>query len=320
MASLLRPPSHRGPLIAAGATVLTVGVALQQLRQEEPDALVQVLVWGGLSALLLWLSVGNPLEGGRPPAYQSVLIVCGLGTLAPALLHLADLMGADLDGGVKAGTGTWVSLVVCGTATLLAVRRNSGIAAFLAAVAGGAFVLLAADWLADPGEGVVRVLLLAVAVTLVIVSLILRGSRPRQSEQMVNAAGLAILAIPVSAAFGAFFAIFGFGPSQLLPGSWEAVVLAAGFGLIAYAAVDRAPGPAYLGVANLAAFVAVTTVGAQKTLEWWPLLMLAVGGLMLAAGLRPARPLPPEPEGYRRDELPLSSRVEGGEQIFTVRD
>ena len=320
MPSLLRPPSHRGPLIAAGATVLTVGVALQQLRQDDPDTIVQLLVWGGLSALLLWLSVGNPLEGGRPPAYQSVLIVCGIVTLVPALLHLADVLGAELDGSPKPGTRTWVALVTCGVATLIAVRRNSGIAALLAAVAGAACVVSAADWVADPGDGFYRFVALAIALTLVVVSLILRGSRPRQSEQLVNAAGLAILAIPVWAAFGAIFALFGFGPSELLPGFWEGVVLAAGFGLIAYAAADRTPGPAYLGVANLAAFVAVTTLGADDTLEWWPLILLAVGALMLLAGLRPARPLPPEPEGYRRDELPLSSRVEGGEQVFTVRE
>jgi hypothetical protein len=316
---MLRPPSHRGPLIAAGATVLTVGVVLQQLRQDEPDTAVQLAVWGGLSALLLWLSVGSPLEGGRPPAYQSVLIVCGLGTLVPALLHLADLLGAELDGSVKAGTGTWVALVTCGAATLLSVRRNSGIAAFLAAISGAAFVVFAADWVADPSVGVLRVLALLIATTLVIVSLVLRGSRPRQSEQLVNAAGLTILAIPVAELFEALFAIFG-GTGELLPGFWEAVVLAAGFGLIAYASADRAPGPAYLGVANLTAFVAVTTTGAQDTLEWWPFTLLAIGALMLVAGLRPARPLPPEPEGYRRDELPLSSRVDGGEQVFTVRD
>lgn len=319
MPSLLRPPSHRGPLIAAGAVVLTVGVVLQQLRQDDVDTVTQLVVWGGVSALLLWLSVGNPLEGGRPPAYQSVLIVCGLLTLVPALLHLADLLGADFDASFPAGTGTWVSLVTCGVAVLLAVRRNSGVAALLAAVAGAAAVAFAAEWLGDPGEAVLRALALLVALTLVIVSLVLRGSRPRQSEQMVNAAGLTILAIPAPELVGTVFAFLG-EPGELLPGFWEFVVLAAGFGLIAYAAADRAPGPAYLGVANLAAFVAVVTAGADDTLEWWPLILLAVGALMLLAGLRPARPLPPEPDGYRSDELPLSSRVDGGERTFTVRD
>lgn len=308
--SLLRPPSHRGPLIAAGAVVLTVGVVLQQLRQDDLDTVTQLLVWGGVSALLLWLSVGAPLEGGRPPAYQSALLVCGVVTLVPALLHLADLLGADFEGSLNAGTGTWVSLVVCVGVGALAARRNSGIGAFLSAVAGAAFVIFCADWLFDPGVGVFRVLALLVAMTFVVLSLVLRGSRPRQSEQLVNAAGLVILAIPLTELFNTLFGIFD-APAVILPGFWEVVVLGAGFGLVAYASADRSPGPAYLGVANLAAFVAVTTIAADDTLEWWPLLLLGVGGLMLLAGLRPARPLPPEPTGYRRDELPLTARVDG---------
>lgn len=317
--SLLRPPSHRGPLIAAGAVVLTAGVALQQLRQDDYAPGVQLLAWGALAGLLLWLSLGTPLEGGRPPAYQSVLLVCGIGCLVPALVHLADVLGADA-GELGAGTGTWISLVTCGVAGALAARRNSGIAALLSALAGAAFVLLGADWIFDPGTEVFRVLALLVAVTFVVLSLILRGNRPRQSEQLVNAAGLVILGIPLAVLVTALFGIFSGLAGDLLPGFWEVVVLGAGFGLVAYAAADRTPGPAYLGVANLAAFAAVTTIGAEDTLEWWPFLLLGTGALMLLAGLRPARPLPPEPAGYRRDELPLAARVEGDEPTFTVRD
>jgi hypothetical protein len=117
-----------------------------------------------------------------------------------------------------------------------------------------------------------------------------------------------------------FTFLFGFPATDPLPGFWEVVVLGAGFGLVAYAAADRAPGPAYLGVAALTAFVAVSSVGADPTLEWWPILLLVVGGLMLLAGLRPARPLPPEPPGFTKDDLPLHARVEGDERVFTVRD
>jgi hypothetical protein len=314
--SLLRPPSHRGPLIAAGATVLTAGVVLQQLRVDDIAAGWQALICGGLAAVCLWLAVGAPLEGGRPPAYQSVLIVCGLVNLVPALVHLADVLGAELDG-LKAGLGTWVSAVLAAVAGLLAARRNSGIAAFISAVAGVVGLIFLSDWLWDPAIGTIRVLLLLSAVTLVVLSLILRGPRPRHSEQLVNAAGLAILSIPV-VALGSV--LFGFPDTPELPGFWEVVVVGAGFGLVAYAAADRTPGPAYLGVANLAAFAAVTSLFADPTLEWWPFVLLVVGGLMLAAGLRPARPLPPEPDGFTKDDLPLHSRVEGDERVFTVRD
>ena len=32
---LLRPPAHRGPLIAAGTVVFTVGIALEEVRLED---------------------------------------------------------------------------------------------------------------------------------------------------------------------------------------------------------------------------------------------------------------------------------------------
>jgi hypothetical protein len=316
MPQLLRPPSHRGPLIAAGAAVLTVGVVLQQLRVDDLAAGWQLAICGGLAGLFLWLAVGAPLEGGRPPAYQSVLIVCGLVNLVPGLVHLADLLGAEIDG-LKAGTGTWVSAALALTAGVIAARRNSGIAAFISAVAGVTAVIFFSDWLWDPDVGAIRVLLLLCAIALVTLSLILRGPRPRHSEQLVNVAGLAILSIPVVAMTTIFFGLL---DTPELPGFWEVVVLGAGFGLVAYAAVDRTPGPAYLGVANLAAFAAVTSLGGEATLEWWPFLLLVVGGLMLAAGLRPARPLPPEPDGFTKDDLPLHSRVEGDERVYTVRD
>ena len=52
-------------------------------------------------------------------------------------------------------------------------------------------------------------------------------------------------------------------------------MLAAGCGLIAYGAVDRAPGPAYLGVANLVVFTSRRAISDDETLLFWPLLLLA---------------------------------------------
>jgi hypothetical protein len=129
---------------------------------------------------------------------------------------------------------------------------------------------------------------------------------------MVITAGLATLAIALVASAGALFgafAGFGSGDEGFLPGFWELVVLVAGCGLIAYGAVDRVPGAAWLGLAHLVAFLAAASAGADDTLLWWPLILLALGGGVLAAGLRPRRPLPPEPAGYSV-ERPLASRTD----------
>ncbi len=61
--------------------------------------------------------------------------------------------------------------------------------------------------------------------------------------------------------------------------------------------------PPTSGVANLVAFIA--TAG-----RFWPFVLISGGVLMLVAGLRPRRPLPPEPDPYRAGEAPLAARVD----------
>jgi hypothetical protein len=304
MHELLHPPAHRGPLIAAGAVVLTVGVALEQVRIS-PGAGVQLVVLAALALAFLWLALQGRHEGGPPHSHVSVLIVCGLLATAGALLRLADVLGADLGDGVPSGTLTWTGAALALKAAYVARRRDSAIAALIAAIAAGFAVLGAWDWIFSPDSVTpFRWLLLLLAVVFGLASLPLRGTSLRHAEQMVNAAGLAILVIPVSEVGGSLL----FGQPDL-PGFWELVVLAAGFGLIAYGAADRAPGPAYLGFANLFAFAVI--VGSDgDSLEWWPIFLLVVGGLMLAAGLRPRVPLPPEPHASTHpDDQPVTVRV-----------
>lgn len=301
MRELLRPPPHRGPLIAAGAVVLTVGVAGEQLRVH-PGHGWQLAVAGSLAALVLWLAVQAPLDAGRPRAHESALIVSGLALLAIALVRFAEVLGAEFRD-LLGGPTIWTAALEAGAAAAIAARRRSAVAALLAAVSGG-LALLAADHVVfDAGARGMRWLLLAIALALALASLPLRATSLRHAVQMVNAAGLAILAIVAVDPVGLL-------TGGTLPGFWEFVLLAAGCGLLAYAGADRAPGPAYLGALILAAFVAVTTTGASATLKWWPLTLIVLGAAVIAAGLRPRRPLPPEPEAYHHDELPLAARAD----------
>ena len=319
---LLRPPAHRGPLIAAGAVLFTVGVALEELRLD--DALpngVHVLILALAAALLYGLGVQARLEGGAPAAYQSVLLVCGLLLLEGMLLELASLLGAELDE-PPAGELVWTSLLLCAAAAFPAARRNSAISGMVAAVAAGAALLAAVNWIfGAESVTVFRWLLLALAVGYVLASLVLRGGTPRHAELMVITAGLATFAILVFALQAALFGslvLFGGSGETILPGFWELVVLAAGCGLIAYGAVDRVPGAAWLGVAHLVGFILVVSAGADDTLLWWPLLLLLLGGGVLVAGLRPRSPLPPEPSAYSVDR-PLASRTDD-ELVVRVRN
>jgi hypothetical protein len=167
-----------------------------------------------------------------------------------------------------------------------------------------------------------RWLLALAAIVYVIVCLALRGAAPRHSEQMANAAGLAVLILGLTAivpVVTAFLFPFGAPAAGSLPNGWELVVFAAGCGLVAYGAVDRAPGPAYLGAANLAVFLVSAGISDEDTLLYWPALILALGLGTMFAGLRPREQLPPEPSAYTTGDVPLASRTED-ESVVRVRD
>jgi hypothetical protein len=315
---LLRPPPHRGPLIAAGAVALGVGIALVEIRlSDKLGTGVHMVILLAAGALIYWLGVQAPNEDGQPPAYQSVLLVTGLGLLFAGLLTLSDVLGADFDG-FPAGAIVWTSLLLVGFSLWPALERNSAICLLLAATF-FAFALLA-GWrfvFGEVGLTPYRWLLLALAFGCVLASLALREPAPRHAQQLVNAAGLAIATIGVLSVAPT---VFGDALNPALPGFWEVVLLAAGFGLIAYGALDRAPGPAYLGVLNTGLFVLAVATSGDDTLYWWPLTLLLVGIVMLGAGLRPRRPLPPEPRAYRAGEAPLAARADDEELVVRVRE
>ena len=319
----LRPPAQRGPLIASGAVLFTLALALEEQRLDEvlPNGL-HVLIVGAAAALILALGLqAEPVAGGEPAASQSVLLACGLLLLALALLELANLLGADFDGDLPAGALVCTSLLLCAAALYPAIRRNSAISAMIAAIALGSAFLAAANWiLGADSQAVYRWLLLVLAVVFALAARALRAGRPRHAELMVITAGLATLAIVLAASVGALVIAFaGFGSTGLesgfLPGFWELVVLAAGCGLIAYGAIERVPGAAWLGFAHLFAFLVAASAGADDTLLWWPLVLLALGAGVLVAGLRPLEARVPgyagaaaQPARAGEEEITLSVR------------
>src|SRR4051812_34503933 len=303
---LLRPPPHRGPLIAAGAVCFGVGVALEEVRlQDELPGTVHAAILLAAGALIFWLGAQASNEDGMPPAYQSILLVTGAIGLYGGLLTAAAVQGANFDGSLSSGALLWTSLVLGGLLLWPAFERNSAISLLLAVLLGGVALLSAWDFLFHADSvAPYRWLLAAYATFLVLSALALREPARRHAEVLIDAGGLAIAAIALFS-----FEFFDIGGSSL-PGFWEVVLLGAGFGLVAFGALDRSPGPAYLGVVTLALFIPEAADGDDETLFWWPLVLLAVGAAMLLAGLRPRRPLPPEPAPYRAGEAPLAARAD----------
>ena len=291
----LRPHPHRGDLIAAGAVPLTVAVVMLNVRMDP--------TWGDgihlvITALACGLVLGMGLlaerEGEFPRAYQTVLLLAGLTLLAVTLIRLAQVLGAD-DPTSTSGSLTWMAALFAAVAAVPAWERiNSPICALVEVVAGGIAVLAFVDWVFDPhGPTTLRWILVLLVVVYVATHLRWRESRPRHAVHMVNAAGLAGLGLAVS--FPDLTGFLGITGGQASTW-WELVLLAIGLGLVAYAAVDREPGPGYLGFAILLTFVVIAGPEDEASLVGWPLLLLLAGGAAVAAGLRPLQPLPPAPD------------------------
>jgi hypothetical protein len=305
----IRPHPHRGDLIAAGAVPLTVGVVLLNVRMDATWGDGIHLVITGLScALVLGMGLLAQREGEFPRAYQTVLLLAGLTLLAVTLVRLAGVFGVEDT--TSSGTLTWIATLFAAVAAVPAWERiNSPICALVEFVAGGIAVLALVDWVFDPhGPTTLRWILLLLVGVYAATHLRWRESRPRHAVHLVNAAGLAGLGLAFT-----FPDLTGFlGVVGPLAGTWwEIVLLAIGLGLVAYAAVDREPGPGYLGFAVLLAFVIMAGPEDGASIIGWPLLLLLAGGAAVAAGLRPIRPLPPSPD---------SEAEPAATQVLQVRD
>jgi hypothetical protein len=293
----LRPHPHRGDLIAAGAVPLTVAVVLLNVRMDATwgDG-IHLVITALACALVLGMGLLAEREEEFPRAYQTVLLLAGLSLLIVTLFRFAQVLGAD-EPLESSSTITWAAALFAAVAAVPAWERiNSPICALVEVVAGGVTLLAFVDWVFDPdGATTFRWILLLLIAVYTATHLRWRASRPRHAVHMINAAGLAGLAL--AATFGAVFIVpFGEGGD---PGTWwEFVLLAVGLGLVAYAGVDREPGPAYLGFALLLAFVVLAGIPSPDgaSLVGWPLLLLLLGGAAVAAGLRPLHPLPPPPD------------------------
>ncbi len=309
----LTPHPHRGDLIAAGAVPLALGVLLVNVRFDGQWANGILLVLTALAcALVLGMGLLAPLEGERPRSYQQVLLLAGLLLGFVALVRFARVLGAGDPLGAP-GSRTWIALVVTVGAVWVARTRRSAICALIAALAGIVAVLAFVAWAFAPkGPATDRWLLLALAIVLVLAALARRDVERRESVYLIDAAGVAILALGVTFLGAAVIAYTSLPnvalgylgiPVGLPGGGWKAVLLAAGLGLVAYAGVDREAGPAYLGALILLVFVLLVGIPAVAgaSLWFWPLVLLLLGGAAVGAGLRPRRELPPEPPGPGAD-------------------
>jgi hypothetical protein len=289
---MLRPLPHRGDVVAAGAVALAALVALLQVRFDLSWGKgIHLLYAAAALALVATLALRAPREGDAPRAYQSALLATTFALAVPTLARLAVILGSDgLD---SSGTLAWVGGTLAALGFGLAAARGSALCVLLGAVSLVLAVLGFVDLLFAPGgTGTFRWLLLALVAAFALATVATRDRDPARAVALADVGGLTALALALTFVFGQLFESLLFGPGAGT--GWELFLYACGFGLCAFSAVDRAPGPGWIGVAVLLA-TTVTAAGGKATLVGWPLVLAVGAGGMLAIGLRPSRPLPPDP-------------------------
>ena len=316
VADAIRPKPFRGDVVAAGVVVLATLVLLTETRFDTAWADgVHLAIAAASAALVTAMAVLAEPERPSPRPYQSVLYVASLGLALTALADLARVLGGEP---WSAGTLTWVSAALACLAGWYATARGSAVATLIAAAAIGLAALAFVEWSFDPSSTApFRWLLLVLMGVFALAALSQRDRRRRHAVALTDAAGLAALALALTflaetalgGISGAVFssdsgAVTALGSVDVArPGwGWGLLLFAVAFGLIAYAAVDREPGPGYLGVATLLATIAVVAPGGTSFLGW-PLVLALGAGVLLAVGLRPTTPLPPEPESASAEPI-----------------
>jgi hypothetical protein len=294
---MLRPLPHRGDVVAAGAVALAALVLLLQLRFHATWAEgVHLLYAVAALAFVGTLALRAPSEGETPRAYQSALLATTFALAVPALTRLAQVLGSDgLD---STGTLAWVAAALAALGFALAGARGSALCVLLGAVSLVLAFLAFVQWAFDPdGVDTGRWVLLVLAGVLALATVAQRDRRPARAVALADAGGLTALALAVTFAIDPVFnGILGPGAGA----GWEMFLYACGFGLCAFSAVDRVPGPGWIGVAVLVT-TTIVAAGGKTSLIGWPLVLAVGAGALLAIGLRPSRPLPPAPGSTNAD-------------------
>jgi hypothetical protein len=287
--------------LAASAVVFGLAVVAVLFRMSDVWTDGEVLALLAGTALIFYvLGLLGPRVGDRPAAETSVLLVVGLVLGLLALLQLADVLGADDFG---PGTLTWIFGAWGALCLIAATRCDSAIAALLAAAGATGVVLAGADWIFDlSGIRTFQYLLAGLTIVFFLTGLGIGGSRPRHGVVLVGAAGLTAVTLGVLLTVEVFASFFGNAVSSLFSSGdngfgfnqawgWQLVELIFGLTLVGYATRTREPGPGYLGAIVLVEFLfgAIVRFEDHPSIKGWPLALLIIGAVILAATLRPRR-------------------------------
>jgi hypothetical protein len=327
----LRPKPFRGDVIAAGVVVLATLVWVVRARFGGVWGSGGLLAFAAVPwAFVTLLAVLAPMEREEPRAYQSVLYVSSVALAIAVLLSLSQVLGMER---WSAPATTAIFAVLAALSFFFAVARNSAVCTFVGALGGGVAAVALFIWIVSPdNDAAFRWLLLALMLAYTLGAVAQRDRHLRHGVALIDAAGVAVVTlatsfVPIftfffdfhdgdidadaySGTWAACFSLSGACASDVSVGwGWELVILAAGFGLVAYSSIDRQPGPAYFGVVTLGLSALVISADhGPATLIGWPLILAVAAAILLAIGLRPSTPAPPPPDIDAPEPPPLPLR------------
>jgi peptidoglycan/LPS O-acetylase OafA/YrhL len=274
-----------GKLFAAGVVCAVAALVLIDLRYiDEWAGGTQLAIAAAGSGIVLALAIRGP-RPVEPAVDRSALLIAGLVLVGFALGHLAEVLGDEDDPETSVIAA---ALVFAALAAVLGVWRRSAASVLLAALAVGVATIAFVAQIEDSEElEPFRWAASAYFSVFWIGGVALRAAGDRRhGPQLVNAAGLALIA----------FAIVGggalaFDGSYGLERGWEAVLVVGSLLTLAVGLLFRERGPAWIGVVALA--MTLVTVSGEgddtPTLVGWPLFLVAAAALLIAAAAVHAR-------------------------------
>ena len=307
MAQAIQPDARGDWLRMLGGVLFALGAVVLFARKGDDWAAFPLLIAVAVPcAIVFGLGALGALAGGEVARWHAVLMVTGVLLSVLAFGQLWDTVGVNTD---TSGFGFLIFACVAGLAAFASFGVGAAYQALLAAVAGiGAWVFFFDMILDEPGATAFRWLMLLLCLVYAGLAFALRDREAPQAPEFVTAAGIAAVSvglIGVLAGAGPVLGTLFFGgtPAEGEGQSfiWDLWLLLASLGLVAYGAVARARGPAYVGFVGLLAFVILQGAEVSALIEGeepdgsfvgWPLILLLVGAAGLAAGAIGRRPPP----------------------------
>ncbi len=321
-------------LKALGGLLFAAGALTLWIRKGEVNPLVEGEPWGAFGLLILLvipflvlyglaLTRDEGADGASP--WQTVFLVFAVLIAIPMETQFFDWIGANTE-------DQWINvLIALGIAVIGALAAAKG-ARFAMLIVGLALVwawLNFWDELVDPGPNGYRWLLIIVGVIIVFIGVgaAAAGEDDNPGNELVTAGALALILGFALGLVGSYAGITASAVASAFGGSsggapieqnvfWDVMLLITALGAIVYSVRGGTRGLAYVGGIGLVIFLVSVGVQAANLLDvlkdgerpdrsilWWPLLLLIAGIGALAAGFAgaggggggaaPAAPSPP---------------------------